>query len=171
MPQSPVSAHVSQVEQAPLEGVPSPLVSSGDQSQAPAEVASPEIVCPESEINNGQSQAPPEVTGPAASEAAPSTDNAAHKPDSVMSKKQQMKRKRLNSKDDHKDKKKPKNSKKSGTSNLSDCDPSLSQIQGPGLEEIMASDTPVNRSHDSLPGTSPTQPVSRSASFPVVPND
>ena len=167
MPQSPVSAHVSQVEQAPLEGVPSPLVSSGDQSQAPTEVASPEIVCPESEINNGQSQAPPEVTGPAASEAAPGTDNAAHKPDSVMSKKQQIKRKRLNSKDDRKDKKKPKNSKKSGTSNISDCDPSLSQILGPSLEEMMASD----RSHDSLPGTSPTQPVSHSASSPSVPND
>ena len=132
MPQSPVSAHVSQVEQAPLEGVPSPLVSSGDQSQAPTEVASPEIMCPESEINNGQSQAPPEVTGPAASEAAPGTDNAAHKPDSVMSKKQQLKRKRLNS-NDHKNKKKPQNSKKSGTSNRSDCDPSLYTSIGDGL--------------------------------------
>ena len=89
------------------------------------------------------------------------------------SKKAQRKRRRPTSKDDRKSNKKPNKSKQSETSvsNVSGGDVSLTQIQRPSLEEMMASDTPVNRSHDSLLDTCPTQSTPHGASSSAAPND
>ena len=107
---------------------------------------------------------------PTGSEAPPNIDDAPSQPDSAKSKKALRKRKRTTTKDDRKRNKKPNKSKKSETSvsNVSGGDVSLTQILGPSLEEMMASDTPVNRSHDSLLGTSPTQSIPDGASSPAA---
>ena len=163
MSQLLVTAHSTNAEPASLEIVPS----SGTQSQAPTEVASSEVK-PVGDQSHASSQVMP--TG---SEAPPNIDDAPSQPDSVKSKKALRKRKIPTTKDSRKSNKNPNKSQKSETSvsNVSGGDVSLTQILGPSLEEMMASDTPVNRSHDSLLGTSPTQSTPKGASSPAAPSD
>ena len=140
MSQSLLTAHVINVEPASLEIVPS----SGAQSQAPTEVASSEVK-PVGDQSHASSQVMP--TG---SEAPPNIDDAPSQPDNAKSNKALRKRKRPTTKNGCKSNKKPNKSKKSETSasNVSGGDVSLSQILGPSLEEMMASDTRPFKHHN-----------------------